>query len=305
MSEINNRLGYRFLLVGTNFNERVRPGGILNLRVDINNIGFASLVNRHAFYIVLDGKQRYVVPLDMDVRQWEPGTVTVNAKLHVPSNINQGEHKLALWLPDGSESLRDNPLYAIQFANENVWDESTGWNVLGTVTVSRDAGGSYQSGREFEVIESSFLVQRGVLQVLPGTVTSPELAAAGSLISNQDISNDAENIFLSFDYASGEYNAFQLYVDADQNPETGFTINGIGAEALFENHTWNIYDGSGNDWKWQPTEVLIRFDDTGTHVKWTISRSILRSSRFDIVFQLMDPNWNTAFTTDKTTYVVH
>jgi hypothetical protein len=176
--------------------------------------------------------------------------------------------------------------------------------VIGTVKISNDAGGSYQSGQEFEVIESSFLVQRGVLQVLPVTVTSPEPASADSLISNQDISNDSENIILSFDYASGDYNAFQLYVDADQDPETGFLINGIGAEALFENHTWNIYDGSGNDWKWQPTEVLIRFEDTGAHAQWTISRSILRSSQFDIVFQLMDKNWNAAFTTGKTTYVV-
>ena len=173
MSEINNRLGYRFVLIGANFNERVRPGGTLNLRVDINNIGFASLVNRHAFYVVLDGKQRYAVPLDMDVRQWEPGTVTVNTKLHVPSNINQGEYKLALWLPDGTESLRDNPLYAIQFANEKVWEESSGWNVIGTVMVSRDAGGSYQAGQEFVVMESSSLVQRGVLQVPPIATMSP------------------------------------------------------------------------------------------------------------------------------------
>jgi hypothetical protein len=69
--------------------------------------------------------------------------------------------------------LRDNPLYAIQFANENVWDEATGWNVIGTVTVSKDAGGSYQSGQEFVVMESSSLVQRDVLQVLPIATVSP------------------------------------------------------------------------------------------------------------------------------------
>jgi hypothetical protein len=173
MGEINNRLGYRFFLVAANFNERVRPGGTLNLRLDINNTGFASLVNRHPLNIVLDGQQRYVVPLDIDTRQWEPGTVTVNAMLHVPSNVNKGEYRLALWLPDGNESLRENPLYAIQFANENVWEESTGWNVIGTVMVSKDAGGSYQPGQEFVVMESSSLVQRGVLQVLPIATVSP------------------------------------------------------------------------------------------------------------------------------------
>src|SRR5215216_970696 len=62
MDEIKNRLGYRFSLVSAEFNEQVRPGGILNLRVNINNTGFASLVNRHPLNVVLDGKQRYIVP---------------------------------------------------------------------------------------------------------------------------------------------------------------------------------------------------------------------------------------------------
>ncbi|HEX5943899.1 MAG TPA: hypothetical protein VFY66_16570, partial [Anaerolineales bacterium] len=67
-----------------------------------------------------------------------------------------------------------NSLYAIQFANENVWDESAGWNVIGTVTISKDAGGRYQSGQEFAVIESTSLTQRGVLQVLPTATIPPE-----------------------------------------------------------------------------------------------------------------------------------
>ena len=174
MAEISNRLGYRFLLVATGFNEQVRPGGTIHLRADINNIGFAGPVNRRPLNVVLDGERRYVVPLDIDTRQWEPGTVTLTAQLHIPSNANPGEYRLALWLPDGTESLRDNSLFAIQFANENVWDESAGWNVIGTVTISKDAGGRYQSGQEFAVIESTSLTQRGVLQVPPTATMPPE-----------------------------------------------------------------------------------------------------------------------------------
>jgi len=93
-------------------------------------------------------------------------------------------------------------------------------------------------------------------------------------------------------------------VDKDQNPQTGYVINDIGAEALFENHTWNIYNGSGNDWNWAPTELLIHFEDTGSHVSWNISRSLLRSSGLDIVFQLVDSNWDAVFVTDKITYTL-
>jgi hypothetical protein len=126
----------------------------------------------------------------------------------------------------------------------------------------------------------------------------------GALITNLQISNDAENIQLAFDYVSGTYNAFQIFIDEDQNPQTGYVINGIGAETLFENHTWNTYDGSGSDWKWAPTELLIDFEDTGGHVQWNIARSVLRSPQFDVLFQLVDTNWDTAFVTSKMTYTL-
>ena len=135
IEEIYNRLGYRFTLTSADFNEQVRPGGIVNLTVNLQNTGFASIINEHPLYVVLagqDGIPPYQVKLDIDLRRWEPGTDPFTTKLHIPSNITEGEYRLALWLPDGYESLRDNPLYAIQFANENIWDESTGFNILGT-----------------------------------------------------------------------------------------------------------------------------------------------------------------------------
>jgi hypothetical protein len=142
-----------------------------------------------------------------------------------------------------------------------------------------------------------------VERIVPTTVPL-EPPSTGELISNPQISNDAEDVTLSFDYMSGTYNAFQLFVDEDQNPKTGYIVNGIGAEALFENHNWNIYDGSGSDWKWSPTELPIQFDDSGSSVRWNISRKVLHSSKFDVVFQLVDANWNSAYATDKLTYIL-
>ena len=60
-----------------------------------------------------------------------------------------GDYKLALWLPDEYASLRGNPLYAVRFVNENIWEKTTGFNVLGTVTVTEDAIGSYQPSETF------------------------------------------------------------------------------------------------------------------------------------------------------------
>ncbi len=152
MEEITNRMGYRLSLTSAGFNEQVRPGGVLNLTVTLQNTGFASIINKRPLYVVLfDGVTRYDVQLTIDPRTWELGTTTFTAKLHVPSNVGEGKYQLALWLPDGYESLRNNPQYAIQFANENIWDEATGLNTLGNVSVTESAGGEYERGKDFTV----------------------------------------------------------------------------------------------------------------------------------------------------------
>lgn len=312
MEEITNRLGYRLSLTSTDFNEQVRPGGLLNLTVNITNTGFASLMNPRPLFVVLfpspdgrgvKGEVGPSVRLELDPRTWEPGNSSFTASIRLPARIADGQYNLALWLPDEAESLQGNPLYAVQFANEGVWDESTGYNILGKVTVDSSATGSYKR-TEFNPVEelnSTDVIPLPTVTFAP-TATVP--AISGDLINNPQISNDAENIILSFDYASDIYNAFQLFVDEDRDPKTGYIINGIGAETLFENHTWNIYNGSGNDWNWEPTEVLVHFQDTGSRVSWNISRSLLRSSSFDVVFQLVDANWNTAFVTQKIAYTI-
>ena len=312
MEEISNRMGYRISLASADFNEQVRPGGILNLTVNLQNTGFASIVNERPLYVGIipsppgreQGEGMYHVLLDIDPRTWEPGSTTFTARLHIPSNAEDGEYQLAIWLPDAYESLRDNPLYAIQFANENMWDESTGYNILGTISVNKGAGGSYQRGEKFEFIESTSSVERSVVSLEPVPIPALQSPAGETLISNIEISNDAENVYLSFDYANGTYNAFQILVDKDKNRETGYVINGIGAETLFENHTWNLYQGSGSDWKWEPTALLIHFEDSGSQVRWSISRKLFHSSSFDVLFQLVDANWNSVFVTSKLTYTL-
>ncbi|MEJ5225021.1 MAG: hypothetical protein WHV44_11245, partial [Anaerolineales bacterium] len=95
-----------------------------------------------------------------------------------------------------------------------------------------------------------------------------------------------------------------IFVDTDQNPKTGFIINGIGAEILFENDTANAYAGSGADWNWTPGESPVSFENTGAVVLWKIPRSLLTAERFDVVFQLVDTHWNAVFATPKITYTV-
>ena len=298
LEEINNRLGYRITLLSADFNEQVRPGGVLNLTVHLQNTGFASIINERPLYVVVarDSITHYA-KLDIDPRSWVPGTATLSAKLQIPSNAPEGGYQFALWLPDADEALRADSRYAVQFANENIWQETTGYNLLGPIQIDEAAGGSSQRGEKLEVIESTSSVESTV-----STVVAFEASGTNELIFNPRISHDAETVYLSFDYAGAGYNAFRIFADTDQNPETGYAINGTGADMLFENHSWEIYSGSGRDWSWEPTELVIHFEDRGGRAQWQISRSLLNGSGLDVVFQLADQNWNTAFETRKLTY---
>lgn len=158
LQEITDRIGYRLSLTGADFNEQVRPGGILNLTVNLQNIGFASIINERPLYIVLVGQDATLLhqaKLELDPRTWQPGILSFNVRLHIPSNAAEGDYQFALWLPDAFETLQNNPLYAIQFANENVFDESTGYNVLGVVNVDKNTSGSYHRGKMFEETEAT------------------------------------------------------------------------------------------------------------------------------------------------------
>lgn len=158
LEEITNRLGYRLSLASAVFNEEVRPGGLLGLTVEITNSGFAALMNPRPLYVVLVGEAArslpaYAVQLELDPRTWQPGSTSFAAKIRLPSRMEEGEYQLALWLPDEAETLQQNPLYAVRFANESLWDESTGYNILGRVNVDASATGSYQRGNSMLVEE--------------------------------------------------------------------------------------------------------------------------------------------------------
>ena len=134
--EFQLKLGYRISLNSVTVNQEVSPGGILDMDVILENKGFASMVNPRPVYVVLDGPDRFQVELLEDPRFWMPGSETkFNARLQIPDSMPDGTYKLAIWLPDAYESLQNNPRYSVRFANEDVWDNKTGYNILGTVTI--------------------------------------------------------------------------------------------------------------------------------------------------------------------------
>jgi hypothetical protein len=143
LDTISRRLGYRFTLVEVSVVEAIRPGGLLDLDVQLRNDGFASMYNRRPVYVVLEGDSATFARelTNVDLRRFEAGetnSITVRARL--PESAPTGTYRLALWLPDDATRLRGETAYAVRLANEGVWDAATGFNVLArSIRVTADA----------------------------------------------------------------------------------------------------------------------------------------------------------------------
>lgn len=311
MENIKQRLGYRLTLTSAEYNERVRPGGTLDLTVDVQNTGFGNIINERPLYVILFDQdninQPYQVKLDIDPRRWGFGNSSFNVKLHIPANIPEGEYQIALWLPDAYESLQGDPRYAIQFANEEMWEEETGFNRIGTFQLDKSAGGISQRGNQFEVIESTALMEGVVPPSSPGVSPTPTTQSSlrGQMIHNPVLTVDKKDLFVNFEFVGdiASYNGFQVFLDIDQDPGTGLSIEGIGADFLIENGTLNKYAGSDMDWMWRPFEEEIQFSAEGQAARWVLPISTLGNlSKVDAVFQLVDKTWDTSYVTDKATF---
>ncbi len=130
--EIQKNLGYRFQLTSAVFPQSIPLNSQLSVTLNINNVGYAAPFNERNAYIVLKNtatNQIFSMMMESDPRNWlDEFTVTEN--LSLPEGIIPGTYDMYLHLPDVYESLANRPEYAIRFANNNMWEPSTGYNRL-------------------------------------------------------------------------------------------------------------------------------------------------------------------------------
>ncbi len=148
--EITNSLGYRYQLTTASLPDQVVAGASLTGSMTIRNEGYATAHNPRPAYLVLDGPTRVDIEIDTDPRLWTAGESTlVPLDAAMPNSLPDGEYTLALWLPDAASSLHNRADYAIQLANEDVWNANSGYNVLGKVTVLPSATCTGDIGSRF------------------------------------------------------------------------------------------------------------------------------------------------------------
>lgn len=137
---IQRKLGYRFVLEEGQMTTGATAGDSIDVQLTLFNEGWANLYNPRPVYLVIENAaERREFRLEgenSDPRWWQPGnTVEIKSTLPLPADLGGGVYTVALWLPDESPNLQDNPWFSIRFANEGVWDPAKGYNVLGKIYI--------------------------------------------------------------------------------------------------------------------------------------------------------------------------
>lgn len=123
--EIQRKLGYRIVLKDVHYGS-VAAGEPCQVIIRLFNKGFAAPMNPRQAWLVWvtpEGKTEKFM-LGSDPRTWQPGYTGIVSQFK-PSTA---KGTLYLELPD--PLLSENPAYSIALANQDVFDETTGYNKL-------------------------------------------------------------------------------------------------------------------------------------------------------------------------------
>ncbi len=133
LKTIRRHMGYRLVLRSVTMPSTVRPTDPFKLAVSLDNTGYASPFNPRKVYVVFrnttTGKE-YRVALGANPQQWFSGAHLLNERITLPEGFAAGKYAVFLWLPDVAETIAERPEYAIQLANEGVFEARTGYNDL-------------------------------------------------------------------------------------------------------------------------------------------------------------------------------
>ncbi|MBX2923645.1 MAG: DUF4832 domain-containing protein [Chitinophagaceae bacterium] len=133
MENIKKNLGYRFVLQEAVLPAVLQKNASLNCVLKLVNKGYAAPFNARPVELILrhsNSKKVYVLRSTANAQFWYPGNITVNEAFVLPKEVQPGKYELLLSLPDKYASLYGRSEYSIRLANENTWEQATGFNNL-------------------------------------------------------------------------------------------------------------------------------------------------------------------------------
>ena len=158
MDDIKRRLGYRLELLESTLTDSLKPGSTVSFDFRMANLGFAAPYNPRNLEIVLrkqDGGKYFLITGE-DPRFWMSGdTMDVSVEAGIPADLPPGSYQVALHLADPEPALHNRPEYAIRLANDGLWEDSTGYNLLQQTLYVDPAydGAIYEGDHYFKPVE--------------------------------------------------------------------------------------------------------------------------------------------------------
>lgn len=132
---IQNKLGYRFVLINGSYPKSVSVGkNSFLIQFKLNNTGFSSIINsRNAFLILRNNatNKEYSIQLKTNPMLWSAANLqNISETITLPAGIPIGSYKLFLNLPDSYVTISSRPEFSIRLANDGLWEAKTGYNNL-------------------------------------------------------------------------------------------------------------------------------------------------------------------------------
>ena len=130
-------MGYRFVLRNSNINSLDNK---INLALDIENVGFANLVNSKKVSVILENdSKKYEFVTDLDPTAWNTkNTSKLNLSISVPDDFEETEYNVYIRISKYGDYLNDSNYQCIRLANNNIWNETLGANYIGQFVYNKE-----------------------------------------------------------------------------------------------------------------------------------------------------------------------
>jgi hypothetical protein len=271
--EISRRLGYRFRLLEAEMPPTAQPGSVLNLSLEMQNDGFARLINPRLMEIILREEtsgQEYVLTVEppQDIRLWLPGAgddATLDIQGALPADLPEGSYRVLLNLPDPYPALYGRPEYSIRLANAGVWEAHTGYNDLRHTLII--AGDAVDAAADLPVFTTGRVYSPDTTapSPAPGWASAPISLSVNAVQVEATLVYDLSDAEYYFECIEGEchdsgWQRNTLYVDRGLAMGGSYTYR-VRARDLSESY-------NETDWS-QPITVATRSEaDTAVLAPW-------------------------------------
>ena len=126
---IENRMGYRFVLTESLFNF---SGSKLKISLAIKNVGFGNLNKQKRTKLLFVNEDGEVAL----TRQAENFTGCGSVNYEADLNLKNGKYTVYLCIYGGE--TEGKPLYALQFANNEIWNDALKANKIGEIEITKN-----------------------------------------------------------------------------------------------------------------------------------------------------------------------